>query len=153
MRNWASAAHPNQNEITGLQLVSWLETCVKEVITLPISDITIQIKQLLVGVKNTSISDKDAQEISVFTTELTQEQIDNLASGFFGIYVKPDTDSQTHQNINKLLPFIWGRVDEDNKQTFGLKYANFVASNSQTEKNLHVSFCKWLMQKAIFQMT
>ncbi|APU69405.1 hypothetical protein [Christiangramia flava] len=140
MRNWASAAHPNQNEITGLQLVSWLETCVKEVITLPISDITIQIKQLLVGVKNTSISDKDAQEISVFTTELTQEQIDNLASGFFGIYVKPDTDSQTHQNINKLLPFIWGRVDEDNKQTFGLKYANFVASNSQTEKKLARQF-------------
>ncbi len=33
MRNWASAAHPNQNELTGLQLVSWLETCVKEVIT------------------------------------------------------------------------------------------------------------------------
>ena len=24
MRNWASAAHPNQNELTGLQLVSWL---------------------------------------------------------------------------------------------------------------------------------
>lgn len=140
MRNWASAAHPNQNEITGLQLVSWLETCVKEVITLPISDITIQIKQLLVGVKNTSISDNDAQEISVFTTELTQEQIDNLASGFFGIYVKLDTDSQTHQNINKLLPFIWGRVDEDNKQTFGLKYANFVASNSQAEKKLARQF-------------
>lgn len=49
MRNWASAAHPNQNEITGLQLVSWLETCVKEVISLPISNLTIQIKQLLVG--------------------------------------------------------------------------------------------------------
>lgn len=140
MRNWASAAHPNQNEITGLQLVSWLETCVKEVITLPISNITIRIKQLLVGVKNTSISEKDAEEISVFTTELTQEQIDNLASGFFGIYVKPDTDSQTHQNINKLLPLIWGRVDEDNRLTFGLKYANFVASNSQMEKKLARQF-------------
>jgi hypothetical protein len=47
MRNWASAAHPNQNEISGLQLISWLETCVKEVISLPISNITIQIKKLL----------------------------------------------------------------------------------------------------------
>ena len=140
MRNWASAAHPNQNEITGLQLVSWLETCVKEVITLPISNITIRIKQLLVGVKNTSISEQDAEEISVFTTELTQEQIDNLASGFFGIYVKQDTDSQTHQNINRLLPLIWGRVDEDNKDAFGLKYANFVASSSQAEKKLARQF-------------
>lgn len=134
MRNWASAAHPNNSEITGLQLVSWLETCVKEVITLPISNITIRIKQLLQGVKNTSISDGDAQEISVFTTGLTQEQINNLTSGFFGIYLKPDTDSQTHQNINKLLPLIWGRVDEDVKFSFGLKYAHFAANNSQDEK-------------------
>lgn len=140
MRNWASAAHPNQNEITGLQLISWLETCVKEVITLPISNITIQIKQLLVGVKSTSISDTEAQEISVFSTNLTEEQINNLASGFFGIYIKPDTDSQTHQNINKLLPLIWGRVDEDSKLSFGLKYGNFVASNSQTEKKLARQF-------------
>ena len=134
MRNWASAAHPNNSEITGLQLVSWLETCVKEVITLPISNITIRIKQLLQGVKNTAISDNDAQEISVFTTGLTQEQINNLTSGFFGIYLKPDTESQTHQNINKLLPLIWGRVDEDVKLSFGLKYAHFAANNSQDEK-------------------
>ena len=32
MRNWASAAHPNQNELSGLQLISWLETCLREVI-------------------------------------------------------------------------------------------------------------------------
>lgn len=108
MRNWASAAHPNNSEITGLQLVSWLETCIKEVITLPISNVTIRIKQLLKGVKNTTISVSDAQEIAVFSTTLTQEQINNLASGFFGIYVRPETTSQTHQNINLLLPEIWG---------------------------------------------
>jgi hypothetical protein len=28
MRNWASAAHPNQAELTGLQLIGWLDTCV-----------------------------------------------------------------------------------------------------------------------------
>ena len=32
MRNWASAAHPNQNQLSGLQLITWLETCIKEVI-------------------------------------------------------------------------------------------------------------------------
>lgn len=140
MRNWASAAHPNNSEIRGLQLVSWLETCVKEVITLPLSNITIRIKQLLQGVKNTAISDSDAQEISVFTTGLTQEQINNLTSGFFGIYLKPETDSQTHQNINKLLPLIWGRVDEDVKLSFGLKYGHFVANNSQDEKKIAREF-------------
>lgn len=140
MRNWASAAHPNQNEITGLQLISWLETCVKEVISLPISKITIQIKQLLAGIKTSNISDQEAQEIAVFFTNLTQEQINNLASGFFGIYIKPDTDSQTLQNINKLLPLIWNRVDEDTKNTFGLKYGTYVANNFQHEKKLSREF-------------
>lgn len=140
MRNWASAAHPNQNEITGLQLISWLETCVKEVISLPISNITIQIKQLLAGVKTTTISENEAQEIAVFFTNLTQEQVSNLVSGFFGIYTKPDSDSQTLQNINKLLPLIWGRVDEDTRDTFGLKYGNFVANNYQHEKKLSREF-------------
>jgi hypothetical protein len=140
MRNWASAAHPNQNEITGLQLISWLETCVKEVISLPISNITIQIKQLLGGVKSTAISENEAQEIAVFFTNLTQEQVNNLVSGFFGIYTKPDTDSQTLQNINRLLPLIWDRVDEDTRDTFGLKYGNFVANNFQHEKKLSREF-------------
>jgi len=140
MRNWASAAHPNQNEITGLQLISWLETCVKEVISLPISNLTIRIKELLAGIKSTTISDKDAQEIAVFFTNLTQEQVNNLVSGFFGIYTKQDTDSQTLQNINKLLPLIWDRVDEDTRDTFGLKYGNFVANNYQHEKKLSREF-------------
>ncbi len=140
MRNWASAAHPNQNEITGLQLVSWLETCVKEVISLPISNLTIQIKQLLAGIKTKSISAQEAQEIAVFFTNLTQDQVNNLVSGFFGIYTKPDTDSQTLQNINRLLPEIWDRVDEDTRDTFGLKYGNFVAANYQHEKKLSREF-------------
>lgn len=140
MRNWASAAHPNQNNITGLQLITWLETCVKEVISLPISNITIGIKKLLSDVKSTSISANDAQEIAVFFTNLTQEQVNNLVSGFFGIYTKPGSDSQTLQNINTLLPLIWNRVDEDIRDTFGLKYGNFVANNYQEEKKLSREF-------------
>jgi hypothetical protein len=71
---------------------------------------------------------------------LTQEQINNLVSGFFGIYTKPETDSQTLQNINRLLPKIWDRVDEDTKNNFGLKYGNFAANNLQHEKKLSREF-------------
>ncbi len=140
MRNWASAAHPNQNEITGLQLIAWLETCVKEVISLPIPTQTIQIKQHLAKIKTTTISDVDAQGIALFFTNLTQEQVNNLVSGFFGIYTKPETEGQTLQNINRLLPLIWARVDEDTRNTFGLKYGNFVANNYQEEKKLSREF-------------
>jgi hypothetical protein len=71
---------------------------------------------------------------------LTQEQVNNLVSGFFGIYTKPDTESQTLQNINKLLPLIWDRVDEDTRDTFGLKYGNYVANNYQHEKKFSREF-------------
>jgi len=30
MRNYASAAHPNQNEINAYQLLGWVETCIKD---------------------------------------------------------------------------------------------------------------------------
>ena len=140
MRNWASAAHPNQNDLTGLQIISWLETCIKEVISLPISNIAVKIKQLLSNIKSTAISDQDAQEIGIFFTNLTQEQINNLASGFFGIYTKPDALSQTLQNINKLLPLAWDRVDEDTKDSFGLRYGNYVANNYQYEKKMSREF-------------
>ncbi|HRQ84656.1 MAG TPA: hypothetical protein PLV70_06035 [Flavobacteriales bacterium] len=140
LRNWASAAHPNQNEISGLQLVTWMETCVKEVIALPISTTTVKIKSLLVGIKRTSISDDDAREIGTLFTDLAQDQVNNLAAGFFGIYTKPDTDSQARQNINKLLPLLWPRVDEETRYTFGSKYSHFIANAQQEEKKLAREF-------------
>ncbi len=139
MRNWASAAHPNQNELSGLQLVGWLQTCIREVISLPLSDVAVEIKRLLANVKTNSISNGEAKEIAVFFLKLTQEQVNNLASGFFGIYTRSDTSSQTRQNIHRLLPLLWERVDETTRQQFGIKYGTFVANNDQ-EKNLARQF-------------
>ena len=109
-------------------------------IILPFSNVTIHIKKLLESIKNTAISDIEAEEITLFTTNLTQDLINKLISGFFGIYVKIETDSQTRQNINKLLPNIWKRVDEEIKNNFGLKYAHFTANNTQEEKKLSRQF-------------
>ena len=47
MRNHASAAHPNQNEITGLQIASWLETCIVEVLAKEPAGPVIEIRKLL----------------------------------------------------------------------------------------------------------
>jgi hypothetical protein len=140
MRNWASAAHPNQNDLTGLQLVSWLETCIREVISLPISNIASQIKRLLYNVKNNLIEDASAKEVGLFFINLTQEQANNLASGFFGIYTRQDTTSQTRQNIHRLLPYLWGRVDEPTRQQFGVRYGKFIANNDQQEAKLARDF-------------
>ena len=39
-----------------------------------------------------------------------------------------------------LFPKIWARIDEDIKQSFGLKYAHFAANNNQDEKKLAKQF-------------
>jgi hypothetical protein len=140
MRNWVSAAHPNQNEITGLQLISWLETCIKEVISLPLSNVSVEIKKLLYNIKNTSVTANEAKQIATIFIKLTSDQVNSLASGLFGIYCRPETSSQTRQNITHLLPSLWDKIDEPTRQQFGIKYGKFVINNDKEEKKLARQF-------------
>lgn len=134
MRNWASAAHPNQNQITGLQLVSWLETCINEVVSLPPSNVVVETNRLLGNIKSGSIDEKEASQIASFFKNLDQDRANSLAAGFFGIYTSVDSDSQTRQNIRLLLPRLWPIVGESKKKNFGVKFAQYVANNEQESK-------------------
>lgn len=134
MRNHASAAHPNQNEITGFKLIDWLETCIKEVISLPEPVVVAKIKLLLVNVKKDSIDDINAEQIATTFDKLTSEQVNTLTSGFFGIYTRLDTTQQTRENIHRLLPYLWVFVDEPTRQQFGLKYGQFIINGDQKKE-------------------
>lgn len=136
MRNWASAAHPNQNQITGLQLISMLETCVVEVINLPLSNVVVEIKQLLGNIKNNKITQDEASQIAVFFAGLTQEKANSLAAGLYGIYIQTDTTPQTRQNIQLLISPLWEMVDENTRNEFGIRYARFIATNDQDRQKL-----------------
>jgi hypothetical protein len=131
MRNWASAAHPNQNQLSGLQLIGWLETCFKEVIALPFSSVAVKIKQLLGNIKTNTLTSEEAKKIAAFFCDLHQAEVNNLASGFFGIYTTTETAPTVKQNVVFLLPYLWDRVGEETRKDFGVKYANFVANNDQ----------------------
>jgi hypothetical protein len=140
MRNWASAAHPNQNQITGLQLISMLETCVVEVIKLPLSNVVVEIKRLLGNIKNNKITQDEASQIAVFFAGLTQEKANTLASGLYGIYTQLDTTPQTRQNIQLLIPLLWEMVDENTRNEFGVRYARFIATNDQDRQKIAREF-------------
>ena len=128
MRNWASAAHPNQSDLTGLSLISWLEICIKEVIATPPSNIQIQIGQILNNIKSGEIDDTQASTMISFFTQLSTEKADTLVKGFFGIYIDEKTNQQTRSNINKLAPELWKIISEEVKSDFGVRYAMFVAN-------------------------
>lgn len=140
MRNWASAAHPNQTEITGLLLIGWLETCINEVISLPLSDVTIEIRTLLNNIKSNSISVENAKIIGKFFDTLTNEQINNLLSGFFGMYTRTNTSVQTKDNIKLILPYLWAFTKEQQRQTIGIKYGKYSINNYTDEEKLAREF-------------
>ena len=140
MRNWASAAHPNQNEITGLQLIGMLETCVIEVITLPLSNVVADIKQLLANIKANKITAEEAKQVASFFANLPRERVNPLAEGFFGIYTQPETTPQTRQNVRLLIPDLWDRLDENTRQQFGIKYSGFIANSDQDKQKLSREF-------------
>jgi len=140
MRNWASAAHPNQIELTGLQLIEWLETCIKQVICLPITSVTIETNKLLANIKNSALNSADAVRIRSFFIELPDEKVEALANGFFGIYTRLETTQQTRQNISMLASDLWGRLSEDAKNKFGIRYAQFAANGEKKQENLARSF-------------
>lgn len=140
MRNWCSAAHPNQNELTGLQLITWLETCLQEVITLPISDVNIEIKRLLSNVKSQDIDENEAKEIGAFFLNLNKEQASNICYGFFGIYTRKETEQTPRDNIKRLLPYLWDYVNEETREQIGVRYGKYVANSEQEEKKLAREF-------------
>jgi virulence-associated protein VapD len=129
MRNWASAAHPNQNQITGLQLISWFETCVKEVITLPETNTTTQIRALLANMKAHQLDAAGAKQVSSFFVDLTTDQTNNLMAGFFGIYTNDSSLPLARDNVKLLAPALWPFVTEPTRKNFGVKYGQFVANN------------------------
>lgn len=134
MRNWASAAHPNQTELTGLNLVSWLEICIKEVISIPPSSIQVRINQLLSNIKTETIDTEQAETIAMFFTELNSDKANALAKGLFGIYIDPNTTQQTRTNINLLAPDLWQVVSEEIKSDFGIRYATFITNGDNQAK-------------------
>ncbi|MFG3701563.1 hypothetical protein ACGF5C_27180 [Micromonospora sp. NPDC047620] len=136
MRNWASAAHPNQAELNGLQLANWLSVCIRHVITLPYDQITAQVKRLLVKVREQRLDDSTIREITTFFVNLPPVQADPLASGLFGRYTDLTTTQDTLDNIRRLWPELWNRVSEETRYSFGLRLGRFRANGDQDKAAL-----------------
>ena len=134
MRNFTSAAHPNDNQITGLDLINWMEICIKDVITLPASNNLIKVKELLNNIKNNVIDEEKAEIISNFFTELDPVRLDNLSKAVFGIYIDSNTNQQTRTNINYLAKALWNLTSEEVKYECGMRYATCIANSSSNSK-------------------
>ena len=133
MRNWASAAHPNQNELSGLQLVSWLETCIREVIAREPEAAAIEVKRFLNSVRNSNLSEQDAQHIRSGMEHLPTDIVRSLLRTLFGMYTADNATTQAKSNIRLIARKCWELAPEDARHECGLRFSTF-ATNGEVNR-------------------
>lgn len=142
MRNYASAAHPNEIELTSYNLIAWLDICIREVIAKPISSIQVHINEILSNIKKESFTEDDIKKMASFFSELTQQNCDSFAKGLFGIYIDKDSNKETIRNINSLAPKLWKFVSEKTRKEFGVRNAIYSANGKKYEADNSEKFLK-----------
>ncbi|MDQ1747608.1 MAG: hypothetical protein QOD07_1871 [Frankiaceae bacterium] len=128
MRNYASAAHPNQVQLTGLQLASWLETCIREVITLPLDTVTAETGRLLRNLRIEQLDSTSVAATTAFFEDLPDDRADALAAGLFGLYTDPKRTPLIGDNVRIVWPELWPYVSDDARYGFGTRMARFQAN-------------------------
>lgn len=122
MRNWASAAHPNQTQLTGLQLISWLETSIKEVIAKEIAGPVIEINRLLHNMRERTLTEADANPVTVSIQRLPPELVKSLLRTIFGMYVDTRIGAPVRNNIRMIAKSAWDASTEDVRYELGLRF-------------------------------
>ena len=128
MRNHASAAHPNQNELTGLQMVGWLETCILEVLGKEPGGPAVEVRRLLRNLRTEKITESDVQPIADALSSLPEDLSASLLRSVVGIYTDADTDAQVRDNVRLVAPSIWAVVSDEARREVGLKEATLAAN-------------------------
>lgn len=140
MRNWASAAHPNQNQLTGFQLIAWLETCINEVIAKEPEAAAVEVKRVLTSIRNNILTSPDAEPIKAGFEYLPHDLLSSLLRTLFGMYTTEKTSVSIRANINLIAHKCWALSPDDAKYECGLKYSNFAANGEVARRDLAKNF-------------
>jgi hypothetical protein len=140
MRNWASAAHPNQYTLTGLQLATWLETCIKEVIAVAPGGLVVEVKRLLANLRTQTLSAADVAAVEQSVAKLPDDLMSALLRSAFGLYCDPAQDARVRQNVQFVAKSLWKHAPEDAKFDVGIKHSNYSANADVQRKTFAHDF-------------
>ena len=130
----------NQAEISGTLLISWLEVCIREVITLQIPDATVQTQILLRGIREGLLSESNAINASAFISGMPVKLANVLAKGIYGLYLREDTVPHIIMNVKRLMPELWKRTDAATRNEFATSYAIYSVNDNQEKAKLARAF-------------
>ena len=140
MRNHSSAAHPNENDISAYDLLSWLGNCIKYAINATPNEEAIKLKQLLYNIRTTSIPATDLQYIGENIKDLPQVMVEDLLSTLFGMYTDPQISPLIISNIEIIAKYVWDLCGEIKKHYIGEKYGYFRKNGDVPRKERADSF-------------
>lgn len=128
MRNHASAAHPNQNDLTGLQIVSWLETCIVEVLAREPEGPAIEVKRLINSLRKETLTKNDVPPIGAAIVRLPDDLARSLLRTIFGMYTQTNLSAHIRNNIRLIAAEVWNACSDDARYEAGLRFASFQAN-------------------------
>ena len=140
MRNHLSAAHPNENEIDGFEILGWLSNCLKYAITAKPDHSTVSVKRLLENIRTIVVPTTDVPVIITDIARLPQERIDDLIWTLFGMFTDVRLIAQARTNIQSLCKGIWDATTEDRKYEIGSRYGVFRKNADVPRKDLAQDF-------------
>lgn len=140
MRNWASAAHPNQHELSGLQVIGWLETCVRYVLAKEPEGQVLVVQRLLYNLRSQRLSASDLSSIKPNIEVLPSDLVVSLLRSVFGMFTDPDLSAEIKQNIRLIAPAVWEAVMDETKHEIGFKYSVYSVNADIARKNLAYEF-------------
>ncbi|CAH1569881.1 conserved hypothetical protein [Vibrio jasicida] len=125
MRNHASAAHPNDSEIDGHEMIAWLSVCLKHAVTAKPDHSLIEIQKLLTNVRTAIIPSDDYALIGSELVKQPLERIDDFLWTIFGIFTHHKTSKDSKDNIIGIAPYVWNAASEDRKYEIGARFGTF----------------------------
>jgi hypothetical protein len=141
MRNHASAAHPTDNRVNdAYEMLGWLRTCLKEVISAEIDHSVISVKQLLVNIRTVSIPESDFPAIGSQIAKLSQERIDDFTWTLFGMFTDPRQKELVSLNIEKIGHYAWNSSSVNRRLEIGAKFGLFRVNGEVDRKDLTEKF-------------
>ena len=140
MRNFASAAHPNQNQLTGLQLIQWMDTCIREVLAKEPLASAIEVQRLLRNLREQELNAKSAKPVNQAIASLDSDFLLPLLRTIFGMFVDPDLPTRARGNIRLVQKTIWQGSTKAARHEIGLKYSSFRVHGEVGRANLAREF-------------
>jgi hypothetical protein len=134
MRNHASAAHPNQNELSGQEMIAWLSNCLKGAITAQPEKAVIVTKQLLTNIRTVAIPENEIPVICADFDHFSTARLDDFLWTLFGIYVDPNQKPECRTNIANIAPHVWALASDDMRYQIGARHEHFIKQADQQRK-------------------